>query len=282
MSNPVISDEDYGVFRAFLEDASGIMLGDSKQYLISNRLTRLINQYKLSGYAELNDCLRENRVKGLREAVVDAMTTNETMWFRDIYPYDALKNFLLPELSKERERATRIWSAACSYGQEPYSISMLVQEHMLFNPGTFPLGVEILATDISSPVLTEAKQGCYNNASINRGMSEERKQRFFKQNSEGCWQITDQIRDRVQFRELNLQEGFASMGKFDLIFCRNVLIYFSHELKADILTRMAQSLNPGGYLVLGSSEAPNRYTDAFDMVRTDNCMVYQLKPGAGR
>ena len=254
------------------------MLGESKQYLISSRLTRLTARYELGSFGELIECLRTNRIKGLKEAVVDAMTTNETMWFRDIYPYDALKNFLLPQFSIIRDRPLRIWSAACSYGQEPYSISMLVQEHMLYQPGTYPHNVEIIATDISLPVLDEAKKGCYDTASISRGMSDERKQRFFKQTPDNCWQLADMIKQRVQFRELNLKDGFASLGKFDMIFCRNVLIYFSHELKADILTRMAQSLNPGGYLILGSSEAPNRYTDAFDMVRADNCMLYHLKP----
>ncbi len=277
MNDNILSQQEYDDFRHFLEEASGIVLGDSKHYLVSSRLHRLLGQYNLETFSDLMLALKKNQPHGLRDRIVDAMTTNETMWFRDIYPFEVLKNTILPAFAKLRERPLRIWSAACSTGQEPYSLSMIVQEYLSSNPGQLPQGVQIVATDISPTVLDGAKAGIYDESSLSRGMSDERRQRFFTKVEEGRYEVRPEIKARIVFKSHNLQQSYATLGKFDVIFCRNVLIYFSSELKTDILERMAATMNPEGYLMLGSSEAPTRYTSAFSMLRAPQAVLYQLK-----
>ena len=189
-----------------------------------------------------------------------------------------LARHILPALAQIPGRPLRFWSAACSSGQEPYSISMVVQEYILGKPGQLPWGVQITGTDISSTILKEANAGLYDNMSLARGVSPERRQRFFTP-LDDKWQLKLEIRGRASFKEFNLQQNYAALGKFDVIFCRNVLIYFSAELKRDILSRMALALNPGGYLILGSSEAISNLCDAFDMVHCAGGVIYQLKTG---
>lgn len=278
MTGTNISAEDYEAFRRFLEDACGIVLGDNKHYLVTSRLNRLIREFDLGSFGELMGRLRRERHSKLRERIVDAMTTNETLWFRDTYPFEVLRHYVLPELSKKRPMQLRIWSAACSSGQEPYSISMTLQEYLASRPGSLPSNIQIVATDISPTVLQAANSGIYEKMSLSRGLSEERRQRHFIQRGER-WEVRPELRSRVSFRELNLLESYATLGRFDIVFCRNVLIYFSAERKRDILTRIARALNPRGYLFLGGSESPSSYCDAFEMVRTPHGVVYQLKEG---
>jgi len=272
----VISSEEYDAFRSYLEDITGIVLGDNKHYLISSRLNRLMEESKFESYTDLLREVKKPTKGPLRENVINAMTTNETMWFRDIYPFEVLKNELLSQFVANRGKPLRIWSAACSSGQEPYTISMTVSEFLDKNPGAFASGVQIVATDISSAMLKYSQQGVYDNSAINRGMSPERKERFFTAVGDN-WAVKPEIKSRVTFKSLNLQESYSSLGKFDLIFCRNVLIYFSSAFKGDILNRMAEILNPDGYLFLGSSETPTRYTDVYKMIRTSKGVVYQKK-----
>jgi chemotaxis protein methyltransferase CheR len=276
VNNQVISKEEYDSFRALLEEASGIVLGDGKQYLVSSRLNRLLEQHKLASFGELITAMQKGAINGLKDKVVDAMTTNETNWFRDTYPYEVLKSDILPQLSKNRERSARIWSSACSSGQEPYSLSIVIQEYLMANPGQFPHGIEIVATDISPTMLNFSKAGCYDDSAMARGVSEERKKRFFIKAGD-LWEVRPEIRNRIDFRLLNLKQSYTLLGKFDIIFCRNVLIYFSTDLKSDILNRMGASLYPNGYLMLGSSEAPNRYTDLFSMERVAQGVLYRVK-----
>lgn len=276
MSSGNITPNEYEEFRRFLEDACGIVLGDNKHYLVTSRLNRLIREFKLESFSELMVQLKARHQSKLREHIVDAMTTNETLWFRDRYPYEILKDSIFPEISSERPRQLRIWSAACSSGQEPYSISMTIQEYLAKKPGGLPANTQIVATDISTSMLRDATAAQYERMSLARGISEERQKRFFIQHGEK-WELKSEIRQRVSFRELNLMQGYASLGKFDIVFCRNVLIYFSSELKTDILNRIAQTLNPRGYLFLGGSESPTSYVDHFEMVRTPQGVVYRLK-----
>jgi chemotaxis protein methyltransferase CheR len=271
-----ISQQDYDAFRTFLEDACGIVLGDNKHYLVTSRLARLMKDFDLPGFGELMRRLPQQQQSKLRESIIDAMTTNETQWFRDVYPFEILHNLILPELSKKRPPQLRIWSAACSSGQEPYSISMSIQEYLMTRPGALPTSIQIVGTDISPSVLREAAAARYDKMALARGLSPERMQRFFQQ-KEDRWEVRPEIRTRVTVRELNLLQSFAPLGRFDIVFCRNVLIYFSSELKRDILTRIAQTLNPGGYLFLGGSESPTSYSAAFEMIRTANGVVYRLK-----
>ncbi len=270
-----ITTEDYQSFRKFLEDACGIVLGDNKQYLVTSRLTKLISDNEIDSFSTL---MKRMKVDGkLRNRIMDAMTTNETSWFRDVYPFDILKEKLLPELIKIQPRTIRIWSAACSTGQEPYSLSMMVQEYLQSKPGSLSTNaVQIIGTDISPSVLAVAKSGVYEGVAVSRGLPQERKARFFRETNAG-WEVSADIKKRVSFRELNLMQNYTLLGRFDIIYCRNVLIYFSTELKRDILARMAKCLNPGGFLVLGGSESITNYSNEFDLIRWRNGVIYQLK-----
>ena len=270
-----ITTEDYQAFRIFLEDISGIVLGDNKQYLVTSRLTRLIAECGVESFSALMGRMKTDGK--LRHRIMDAMTTNETSWFRDIYPFDILKEKLLPELAKNQPRQIRIWSAACSTGQEPYSLSMMAHEYSMSKPGSLPLNaVQIIGTDISPTVLEVAKSGRYEGVAVSRGLPHDRKDRFFREVSDG-WEVSPDIKNRVTFRELNLMQNYSLLGRFDIIYCRNVLIYFSTELKRDIIARMAKCLNPGGYLVLGGSESITNYSNEFELIRWRNGVIYQLK-----
>ncbi len=278
MTTRQISPQEYDDFRRYLEDASGIVLGDNKHYLVTSRLNRLMREFEIEDFAHLMQQLKLKRNAKLHEQIVDAMTTNETLWFRDTYPFEVLKHSLLPEITEARARQLRIWSAASSSGQEAYSISMTIQEYLAGKPGALPSNINIIGTDISTTMLREATEAAYDKMSLARGISEERKGKFFIPAGDK-WKVKPEIKARATFRELNLLNNFSSLGKFDIIFCRNVLIYFSSEIKSDILNRMATSLNPGGYLFLGGSESPTSYTDAFEMVRTPKGVVYRVKGG---
>lgn len=273
-TNNITSDE-YEKFRLFLEDSSGIVLGDNKHYLVTSRLTRLMGEFSITSFSELLKCIEKNAV--LRQRIMDAMTTNETSWFRDSYPYDILKEKIFPELGKNRAKEIRIWSAACSSGQEPYSISMMSSEFNTMNPGLIPMdAVHIVATDISSTVLKSAINGSYEGMAVARGLDQQRKTRFFKQN-DNSWEVIPEIRKRIVFREMNLMQTYTLLGKFDVIYCRNVLIYFSTKLKIDIMHRMSKALKPNGYLILGGSETISGYSDDFDLIKWKSGVVYQLK-----
>lgn len=222
------ANNDFQVFREFLEKACGIVLGDNKQYLVASRLNRLLEQHQIKSLGELVTRIQTQPRAGLREAVVDAMTTNETLWFRDVYPFDVLKNRLIPEFIKENPgQRLRIWSAACSSGQEPYSLSMSIDEFDRTNLGQLRGGAQIVATDLSGAILTAAKSAEYDSLSVARGLSADRLARYFDQPVPGRWTVKQPIRNRVEFRALNLLDSYAMLGKFDIVFCRNVLIYFS-------------------------------------------------------
>ncbi len=280
MSLSSIRSDDYEAFRLFLEEACGILLGKDKHYLVQSRLGKLVRENGGGSLGELVGKLRRERQGGvLRERVIEAMTTNETFWFRDKHPFSILEDTVLPALSEGRSRSVRIWSAACSTGQEPYSISMVVQQYLSRNPGKLT-DVQITATDISTAVLEEAKAAYYDPMQLSRGLPDELKQRYFLRDTthwEERWQVREEIRRRVRFTVANLQGSYAGLGKFDIIFCRNVLIYFSSESKKDILSRMADTLNPEGYLFLGASESISQYSEAFDMVRCPRGVVYRKK-----
>lgn len=274
-----ISPTEYDQFRAKLEQYSGIMLGKNKEYLIISRLRRLLEKENLSNLTELSAAMDRNFK--LKETVIDAMTTNETLWFRDDHPFKIFREKLLPELAKQR-RPLRIWSAACSTGQEPYSLSIAVEEFKRTNPGALIGDVKIIATDISPTALAVAKEGAYPQLSLKRGMGDAQLKQYFKQVGEDEWKINDAIKRRIEFKLLNLQSNFGVLGKFDIVFCRNVLIYFSPELKQDILTRIHGTLNPDGHLFVGASEAVSNLSDYYQMKQFSPGISYQAKPFAAR
>ncbi|WP_165669847.1 protein-glutamate O-methyltransferase CheR [Metapseudomonas otitidis] len=269
---------DFEQFRTFLEKTCGILLGSNKQYLVSSRLNKLMEQNGIKTLSELVQKIQNAPRSGLREQVVDAMTTNETLWFRDTYPFEVLKSRILPELIKANpNQPLRIWSAASSSGQEPFSISMSIDEFERTNLGQLKAGVRIVATDLSTAMLAACRAGEYDSLAMGRGLSQERLTRFFDPKGPGRWVVKPAIRNRVEFRALNLLDSYASLGKFDIVFCRNVLIYFSADVKKDILTRIHATLKPGGYLFLGASEALNGLPDLYQMVQCNPGIIYKVK-----
>ncbi|MEY8205033.1 MAG: protein-glutamate O-methyltransferase CheR [Bermanella sp.] len=267
-----ISKSEFAVFRDYLERVCGILLGDNKEYLVASRLRGIIKETNLLSIDEL--VKKIERDSHLCERVVDAMTTNETLWFRDAHPFQILQTRLLPELCA-RQHGVDIWCAAASTGQEPYSISMTVEEFKRNSPGQ-RVSVKMVATDISSSVLASARQGEYDQLALGRGMPADLLSRYFSKSEHG-WQVTANVASRIQYRMLNLLNPFSSLGRFDIVFCRNVLIYFSADLKADILTRIHQVLKPGGYLFLGASEALSGASPLFDMVQCSPGIIYRKK-----
>jgi chemotaxis protein methyltransferase CheR len=276
-SSPVaIKPTEYQAFQIFLQEACGILLGAGKEYLVASRLNGLMNEHGLAHLGALLKQLNNPAKRGLRAQVIDAMTTNETFWFRDVGHFNLLKQKILPELNRRPGGSVRIWSAACSSGQEPYNLSMTVEEYLASSGAGHRRPVEILATDISTKMLEQARTGVYCGIATDRGLTPEQSRRFFTPKLD-CLEVRPEIRRRVIFRELNLTSGYEILGRFDVIFCRNVLIYFSNDLKRDIVTRMARALNPGGYLFLGSTESLNQLSDRFEMQVSGGGISYRLK-----
>jgi len=275
-----VSDVQYRRFATFIEEKCGIVLGVGKQYLVNSRLSTLLSKFRISNVDELINKAMENTPNNkIQDAVIDAMTTNETLWFRDTYPYTALEQFILPELAKKGKYPVRIWSAACSSGQEPYSIGIVVQEQMAKMIHVDPKQTQIIGTDLSPEMLNTCKLGQYDVHALSRGLSAERKAKFFKPTrNPNIMQIDPRVKSMVEFRPMNLLGSYALMGKFDVIFCRNVLIYFSNDVKADILRKLTMCLNPEGYLILGSTETLVGVADKYEMVRHSPGILYRLKP----
>ncbi|MCS3731285.1 CheR family methyltransferase [Bradyrhizobium betae] len=251
---------EYEYLRKFLKDSSGLDLSADKQYLIESRLLPLARKAGLSGIGELVPKLQAGS-SALIGSVVEAMTTNETFFFRDKVPFDHFRDTIMPEVIKARagKRSVRIWCAAGSSGQEPYSLAMCLKEMGAALTGW---RVEIIATDLSQEVLEKAKSGIYSQFEVQRGLPIQMLMKYFKQNGE-TWQINPELRAMIQHRQLNLLHDFAQLGTFDVIFCRNVLIYFDQDTKINIFNRLARQIEPDGFLVLGAAETVVGLTDTF-------------------
>lgn len=267
-----ITKPDFALFRDYLERVCGILLGDNKEYLVASRLRSIMSELELTALSELVKKIEVD--SRLREKVVDAMTTNETLWFRDSHPFKILENRLLPELCA-KQKSLDLWCAASSTGQEPYSISMIIEEFKRSHPGRLT-SEKIVATDISSSALERAKSGVYDQLALGRGMPEDFLTRYFSKH-EDSWKVNSNVAARVQYRMLNLLHSYSMLGKFDIVFCRNVLIYFSADVKKDILTRIHGTLKPGGYLLLGASEALSGLPDHYEMVQCSPGIIYRKK-----
>ncbi|WP_025562503.1 protein-glutamate O-methyltransferase [Psychromonas sp. SP041] len=273
----IFSDDLYKQFAHFLEKQCGIVLGENKQYLVKSRLTPLVAQFNFPSLSDLVEKVITGHNHQLRNSVVDAMTTNETLWFRDVYPFELLTTKLFPEFLKTK-RNLKVWSAASSSGQEAYSIAMSAIEYDRIKPMN-NLNIKIIGTDISDSMLNQCNLGQYDSLALSRGLSVDRKRQFFI-SVDGFinkMQIKPEVKKLTSFKRLNLLESYAVLGKFDLIFCRNVLIYFSNDVKSRILNQFASALNPDGYLILGASESLNGLTDKFEMVRCNPGIIYRLK-----
>ena len=251
---------DYEYLRKLLKDRSGLDLSADKQYLIESRLLPLSRKVGLSGISELVQKMKDGSAS-LISQVVEAMTTNETFFFRDKVPFEHFRGSIMPEILQARagRKSLRIWCAAGSTGQEPYSLAMCLKEMGAALAGW---RVEILATDLSQEVLEKSKAGIYSQFEVQRGLPIQMLVKYFKQIGE-LWQINPDIRTMVQHREFNLLHDFWGLGVFDVIFCRNVLIYFDQDAKGGIFDRLAKSLDPDGVLVLGAAESVVGISDAF-------------------
>jgi chemotaxis protein methyltransferase CheR len=276
VSNRELYDIEYMQFREFLEQQCGIVLGDNKQYLVKSRLAPLMQRFSVRSLSELVHKTLNPLERQLRTEVIDAMTTNETLWFRDTYPFELLKKMIFPELEK-KQRNIKVWSSASSSGQEPYSIAMALIEYQQLRPSFHHLTASILGTDISKTMLEHCQRGEYDSLALARGLSPERRRRFFADSGNGKMQLKSEVRSNVSFRQLNLLDNYSLLGKFDIIFCRNVLIYFSSDIKAKILTKFAQSLNSKGFLILGASESISSINSDFEMIRCNPGIIYRKK-----
>jgi chemotaxis protein methyltransferase CheR len=251
---------DYEYLRKFLKDRSGLDLSSDKQYLVESRLLPLARKAGLPGIDEL-----VAQIKGGSNAiaadVVEAMTTNETFFFRDKLPFDHLRDAVVPDLLQARagRRSLRIWCAASSTGQEPYSIAMCLKEMGAQLSGW---RIEIIATDLAPSVLEKSRAGIYSQFEVQRGLPIQLLVKYFKQVGE-MWQLNADIRAMTQFKQLNLLQDFSHLGTFDVIFCRNVLIYFDQDTKVNVFKRLAKAMEPDGFLALGAAETVVGLTDAF-------------------
>jgi chemotaxis protein methyltransferase CheR len=250
---------DYEFLRKLLKERSGLDLSSDKQYLVESRLIPLARKAALQGIPELVQKMKTGG-EALITEVVEAMTTNETFFFRDKIPFDHLRETILPGLVQARanRQTLRIWCAASSTGQEPYSVAMCVKEFA----GLAGWRVEILATDLSQEVLEKSKAGIYSQFEVQRGLPIQMLVKYFTQLGE-LWQLNPDIRAMVQHRQLNLLQDFSHLGKFDVIFCRNVLIYFDQDSKAAIFERLARMIELDGALMLGAAESVVGISEAF-------------------
>lgn len=255
-----MTDADFDYLRALLKSRSGLSLAPEKRYLVESRLGPICRKHQIPGLPQLVQVLRAGRNAAIETAVVEAMTTNETFFFRDKTPFDVFRDGLLPKLAAARAstKRLRVWCAAASTGQEPYSLAMILDE---MRPRLGGVQVDILATDLAGEVLDRAKAGVYSQFEVQRGLPIQMLLKHFKQEGEQ-WRISPAIKGMVQFRPLNLIRDFSALGQFDIVFCRNVLIYFDQPTKSDVLRRLANSLAPDGALFLGAAETVIGLTDA--------------------
>ena len=251
---------DYEYLRKLLKDHSGLDLSADKQYLIESRLLPLSRKCGVPGIGELVQKMKGGSSSIIAQ-VVEAMTTNETFFFRDKVPFEHFRDTIMPEMLKARadRKSIRIWCAAGSTGQEPYSLAMCLKEMGAALAGW---RVEIIATDLSTEVLEKSKSGVYSQFEVQRGLPIQLLVKYFKQNGE-LWQISPELRAMVQHRQLNLLHDFSQLGTFDVIFCRNVLIYFDQDTKINIFGRLAKAMEADGFLVLGAAETVVGLTDVF-------------------
>jgi len=282
-----LSKEEFDLLREYVHNLCGLVIPDTKAYLVRQRLESVAEETGCASFAEFHKKVGENRGIRLQEKIINAITTNETSFFRDEHPFSVFQDNILPHFGevicqrkfrrKSRKGSkVRFWSAGASSGQEPYSIAMLIREftdgHLCISPGDFG----ILATDISSGMLARAMAGEYGQAEIRRGISPERQEKYFRK--EGTrWVIDSSVRSMVEFRQINLIRPFVMLGGFDVIFCRNVLIYFDLPTKVRIVEQFCRMLSDTGFLILGATENIYAVSDRFDSVYFGSTLLYQKK-----
>ncbi|MFN0165194.1 MAG: CheR family methyltransferase [Bryobacteraceae bacterium] len=270
-----MTDADFDYIRKLLVDRSAIVLGDDKRYLVEARLAPVIGQLNVPSISDLVSKLRLGSNPGMATKVIEALVTSETSFFRDISPFEVLRKQVLPELIAARasERKLTFWSAACSTGQEPYTIALMLREYF---PELANWQITILGTDISTEVIAKAKEGIYSQFEANRGLPAKLMVKYFKQIGT-TWQLDSSIRDMVEYRPFNLAAAWPGLPVFDVVLLRNVMIYFDVLTKREILTRVERVLRPDGYLVLGGSETTLNISDTFSRVERAKGGYYQRR-----
>jgi chemotaxis protein methyltransferase CheR len=273
--------------RDAIEQISGIRVGDGKAYLIESRLSKLLAEYGCDSFRGFHQLVKARLDADLRSKLINAMSTQETLWFRDMHPFRIFSEKLLPAylaefVSGQRQRV-RIWSAASSTGQEAYSLAMLILEAHRTQSAVRPAAFEILGTDIASSAVDAAKNALFDRIAMGRGLPAEYRGRYFTDDGRHC-RIVDDVKRMTTFCCFNLQENFAALGHFDIVFCRNVAIYFSDAFKRELYKKVNAVLNPGGYLFLGSSESISAYSTDFELLDHKGGLYYRAKaaPGAAR
>ncbi|WP_343559854.1 CheR family methyltransferase [Kiloniella sp. b19] len=256
--------KDFEYISDILKQRSGLVLNQDKSYLLESRLNPVARRWNLSGFDELIQKLRTSSDERLLVDITEAMTTNESFFFRDQKPFDQFRDLVLPQLLEKRAatKSIRIWSAACSSGQEPYSLAMLLDEAKAKLMGW---KIEIVATDLSNEILQKAKDGVYTQFEVQRGLPINFLMKHFTQDGDR-WQISQDIRRMVTFKPFNLLSSPAGLGRFDVIFCRNVLIYFDQPTKSKVLSGMSGIMQDDGFLYLGGAETVLGISDDFKLI----------------
>jgi chemotaxis protein methyltransferase CheR len=256
-----VTPQDFDYLRQLLRQRSGLVLSAEKQYLAESRLLPVARKHGLAGLGDLVTKLKAASTAPLSVDVVEAMTTNESFFFRDKVPFDHFRATIMPALmaARAREKRLRIWCAACATGQEPYSLAMSLKS---IGAALAGWRIEIVATDLSNECLAKAKAGIYSQFEVQRGLPIQLLIKFFSQVGD-AWQIAPEIRAMVKFQPLNLLNDFSALGTFDVVFCRNVLIYFDQDTKIVVLNRLARQMPSDGFLVLGAAETVVGLTHAF-------------------
>lgn len=264
-----MTPEDFDLFAVLVKQRSGLILTREKAYLLESRLLPVARKHNLKSLEDLAQAIRTTRSEAMMADVTEAMTTNETFFFRDTKPFDLFRKTLLPTLlaSRAARKQIRIWSAAASSGQEAYSLAMICSEEAARLQGW---KIDIIGTDLSREVVERAKTGIYSQFEVQRGLPVTLLVKYFQQLSTDKWQIKDNIRQMVQFREANLLQDFGPIGTFDIIYCRNVLIYFDAPTKGRVLEAMSKILAPDGTLILGGAETVLGISDKFKPMGTEH------------
>ncbi len=270
-----ITASEFDYIRRLVLDQSAIVLEEDKQYLAESRLLPLARREGFDSIASLVASLTAKKFDGLHRKVVEAMTTNETSFFRDFHPFEALRKSILPELMLKRASSKELnfWSAACSSGQEPYSLALLLQEHFPILAGW---RVRIIATELSAEMLARARVGRYSQLEVNRGLPASLLVKYFRQHGSD-WQIKEDLRASVEFQAINLAESWAQLPPMDVVLMRNVLIYFGVETKKTVLGKVRQLLKADGFLFLGGAETTFNVDDAFERVQFDRTICYRVR-----
>ncbi|HQV62882.1 MAG TPA: CheR family methyltransferase [Anaerolineales bacterium] len=276
-----IQPEEARALSQYIYSLCGVHLDETKGYLLENRLAPLLQENSCGSFSEFYLKARSDSTKTLPRKIVDAVTTGETSFFRDSAPFDLLQFKLLPELLDRRKKmnpsglpiSLRIWSAACSSGQEVYTTAIVLKE-TLGNPANY--SIHLLGTDISDQAIAKASYGVFSRMEIERGLTQERLQRNFTSVENG-WKIKDEIRGMASFRKLNLMEDFSALGRFDIIFCRNVAIYFTEADKVRLFSKLGKALASDGALIIGSTESLTGLCPQFEAMRYLRSVYYRLK-----